>query len=372
MSNDEIIQRYHPERYRKGRPVIRQLEKQLPNIGFELVTPEVFEYVQEVLSRQYNEDISMVPRDERPESLHVAMNDSSMAMHYLAFVGAGRNIFHFGEGLTQAFRRTDVADFALGEIVLPYPTVYLSFGPQADLEPFCDGAKIDGAYVTDNPGHCIQILLTTRGLPSNKPWFNRWEKYYYLSLRTTDLTMTAVAAAEAALKEEIEQSKAGVAKHEAKAAELGIKSRAHQTAIDRVAEYQSAFPVFMESLKLVINGLAYVSHYSDDIEKRWVDGTPPSMIEKIARASNYKEKRRATSKLLSMGYTIVNLCGLEFDRTRAIHGDRSEMSAHWRRGHWRLQPHGKGRALRKRVWIMPVLVRSDLELKAGHIYMAED
>ena len=124
MNNDEIIQRYHPERYRKGRPVIRQLEKQIPNMGFGLATFEVFEHVQKVLNQQYNEDISMVPRDDRPESLHVLMSDSSMAMHYLAFVGAGRNIFHFGEGLTEAFRRTDVADFARGEIVLPYPTVY--------------------------------------------------------------------------------------------------------------------------------------------------------------------------------------------------------------------------------------------------------
>ncbi len=372
MNNDEIMQHYHPERYRKGRPVIRQLEKQMPNMGFELVTREVFEHVQEVLSLQYNEDISLVPRDDRPESTHVLMSDFSMAMHYLAFVGAGRNIFHFGEGLTQAFRRTDVADFAIGEIVLPYPTVYLSFGVQADLEPFGDGAKIDGAYITDNSGHSIQILLTTRGQPSDKPWFNRWEKYYYLSLSKADLSLSVEEASEAALKGEIKQSLDGVAKHEAKAAEMGIVSRAHQTAIDRVDEYQRAFPVFMESMKLVINGLAYLTHYRDDIEKRWVDGTPPSMIEKISRATTYKAKQRATSKLLSMGYNIVNLCGMEFEKTSEAHGVGSEMSAHWRRGHWRIQPHGPGRTLRKRVWIMPVLVRSDLELKAGHIYLADN
>lgn len=371
MDSNEALQRYHPERYRKGRPVIRQLEKQFSGMRFELATIAVFENVQEILAVQYNEDISLVPRDDRPEFLHVLMSDFSMAMHYLAFVGAGRNIFHFGAGLTQAFRRTDVADFAIGEIVLPYQTVYLSFGAQADLEPFGDGAKIDGAYITDNSERCIQILLTTRGLPSDKPWFNRWEKYYYLSLDKADLTMTVVAACEAALKKEIELSLGGVAKHEAKAAELGIKSRAHQTAIERVAEYRRAFPVFMESLKLVINGLAYLSHYRDDIEKRWVDGTPPSMIDKIARAVTHKEKQRATSKLLSLGYTIVNLCGMEFDKTGGAQGAGGEMSAHWRRGHWRIQPHGKGRTLRKRVWIMPVLVRSDLELKAGHIYKAD-
>lgn len=183
--------------------------------------------------------------------------------------------------------------------------------------------------------------------------------------------MTVVEACEAALKNEIKLSLDGVAKHEAAASDLGVKSRARQTAIDRVAEYQRGFPVFMESLKLVINGLAYLSHYRDDIEKRWVDGTPSSMIEKIEHAVTYKEKQRATSKLLSMGYTIVNLCGMEFDKNSVSNGSGSEMSAHWRRGHWRVQPHGKGRLLRKRVWIMPVLVRSDLELKEGHIYKAD-
>lgn len=161
MSNDKTLQRYHPERYRKGRPVIRQLEKQFPNMGFEMTTPDEFQLVTGKLNAQYNTDISLVPRDDRPESTHVLMSDCSMAMHYLAFVGSGRNIFHFGDGLTQAFRRTDVADFAIGEIILPYPVVYLSFGAQVDLEPFGDGAKVDGAYITDIAGHNIQILLTS-------------------------------------------------------------------------------------------------------------------------------------------------------------------------------------------------------------------
>lgn len=37
-----------------------------------------------------------------------------------------------------------------------------------------------------------------------------------------------------------------------------------------------------------------------------------------------------------------------------------EVSTHWRRGHWRMQACGTGRAERKRILIAPVLVRKDL------------
>jgi hypothetical protein len=41
------------------------------------------------------------------------------------------------------------------------------------------------------------------------------------------------------------------------------------------------------------------------------------------------------------------------------HGARGEVSAHWRRGHFRMQPHGPQRSLRKVIFIAPMLVRAD-------------
>jgi hypothetical protein len=40
----------------------------------------------------------------------------------------------------------------------------------------------------------------------------------------------------------------------------------------------------------------------------------------------------------------------------------ASMPPHWRRGHWAMQVHGKGRAERKRIFRAPVLVRSDLAI----------
>lgn len=40
-------------------------------------------------------------------------------------------------------------------------------------------------------------------------------------------------------------------------------------------------------------------------------------------------------------------------------GPLREVSTHWRRGHWAMQPHGAGFSLRKRIFRPPVLVRAD-------------
>lgn len=44
---------------------------------------------------------------------------------------------------------------------------------------------------------------------------------------------------------------------------------------------------------------------------------------------------------------------------RDSEGDGSAVRPHWRRGHWRMQAHGVGLGLRKRIRIAPVLVRRD-------------
>ena len=41
------------------------------------------------------------------------------------------------------------------------------------------------------------------------------------------------------------------------------------------------------------------------------------------------------------------------------HGEHGEVSPHWRRGHFRMQPHGRQNQLRKVLFIAPMLVRGD-------------
>ena len=41
------------------------------------------------------------------------------------------------------------------------------------------------------------------------------------------------------------------------------------------------------------------------------------------------------------------------------HGERDEVSPHWRRGHFRVQSYGPQHSLRKVIFIAPTLVRAD-------------
>jgi len=46
-------------------------------------------------------------------------------------------------------------------------------------------------------------------------------------------------------------------------------------------------------------------------------------------------------------------------------GAHGQLSAHWRRGHFRLQAHGPKAALRKVMFIMPTIVRADRLAETG-------
>ena len=42
-----------------------------------------------------------------------------------------------------------------------------------------------------------------------------------------------------------------------------------------------------------------------------------------------------------------------------VRGVQNDVSPHWRRGHFRMQPHGPHQSLRKVIFIAPTLVRAD-------------
>lgn len=101
--------------------------------------------------------------------------------------------------------------------------------------------------------------------------------------------------------------------------------------------------------------------------KRWED---PKQVEKhkqMARANNPEKKARAQLFQLSDKEVIefdqtVEFFGVEQDlRARQESNPTGrQMKAHWRRGHWRNQPHGPQLSLRKNVFIKPIMVRKDI------------
>lgn len=140
------------------------------------------------------------------------------------------------------------------------------------------------------------------------------------------------------------------------------------------AEIREGFDVFKESLRLVINGLCYITSYLDKTEERWPADTPKELLERLNNAATKSSRQKALAELLSKGYSKVKICGKNTsrDKVTVVHFGR-EATVHWRRGHWRNQACDPELKDRKLIWIMPVLVRQDKGLpEQGRVYTVEE
>lgn len=83
-------------------------------------------------------------------------------------------------------------------------------------------------------------------------------------------------------------------------------------------------------------------------------------------------RKEPAHKLEYYGCTLLRFFGGQAERRADLTTGR-EARPHWRRGHWRHQPHGVGRALQKLVWIWPAKVCKDKgEPTSGHVYLVDD
>jgi hypothetical protein len=129
--------------------------------------------------------------------------------------------------------------------------------------------------------------------------------------------------------------------------------------------------VYRAALQLVVNALCYVTAYPDDIATVWPKATPVELVRLFLEGKG-KERQRAKSKLAALGYVPVHICGSHVAQVKALHVRvANQPGLHWRRGHWRNQAHGPARALRKLIWVMPMMVglTPGEEPESGHLYL---
>lgn len=97
-------------------------------------------------------------------------------------------------------------------------------------------------------------------------------------------------------------------------------------------------------------------------KKQWL--LPHDVARDQRFAKEKSERGERAKKRLSIAIEKVTFS--QDVKLHDSHGDHdaaqtgSTVSTHWRRGHWRNQPHGPNNSLRKQILIKPVLVRADL------------
>lgn len=333
--------------------------------------------IQQKLMRFYNDALEELPFEQRPADTSILNQELSYFMHYAAFEHAGRNIFDFSPAIATLFRETDVDDVPISSIQLPYRSSYLWFGAQQDLDLWSGGYFVDGAYVAKNFEQLDIVLSIVRSDVdySRAGFLSARDRYYYFYVPLGDEAKTIGDA----LKSVIEKDKPFEPKiHEDVSGEYEIDGQRvqlqdvhRQTAVTAAAEKRTGYSTFADALRLIINGLCFLTAYSDDVERRYGDDVPAALLEKLKRSMTAKERRRSESKLASMGYTRIHFCGRAFEKLGAT-PTKAEVTPHWRRGHWRHQSFGPKQVQRKLVWIMPTIVRRDKGMpEHGHIYLID-
>lgn len=378
--------KYPSFRYGKQHPFAKQVHSYWVNsVGPTLMPSQKnVDNLQKILMSNYNIAIEGIPFEQRPANHDVLFGEINTAITYGVFCANGRNIFDFDNDLVELFKNTDVGDVPASAIRTPYDSLYVSFGPQAGLEIY-EGSLIDGAYISlqrFDDKVIVNINVTTISSDENAvlkdtDFLLSPEKGYHLSFdinqdRPIDAVLTEsldekakemklpddfIDTAAKAGQEEFGENIKITSSHEA-----GSKRR-------RQALY-SGFPAFREAVNLIVNALFYLSAYPDENSLDWPSDAPTSLTGKADKGKTHKEKRRAESKLLPLGFTRVRFCRINKENKAASNTD-STVLQHWRRGHWRNQAHGEKLSLRKLIWVMPVLVNSNKDTGAndGHIYV---
>lgn len=377
------LYRFHPERFastRKYANTVANFYRSEINFNTGLLKMDQLNKLIGIVSKGFN-DVSL----NYPLSLRLDNNPSllvnselALSMSYGRFVACGKQIFQFSKDLTEMLNQTGNDDIQMGNIKLPYNSIYLYFGPQDNLA-LENGWLVDGAYI-ESRGDSGNFRITLTSVPldidQSKYWIIKPEPYYSQDIVGDYADKNLREVISIIYKETIDSLSSRQPKINTEAeqilAESNIKviDKTEENTVIRIEESQRKFPIYQSALTLIVNALCYISSYKEDIEFKFTDDVPKILLE---TTQNSKNLNKAEQKLKSEGYSKVHICGENIAAKAGISTGQRSVEVHWRRGHWRKQPYGENRSLIKLKWIMPMLigVKEHEEHKPplqGHIY----
>lgn len=377
----DLAARIHPEQFRRRRPFVRLVERVFAGRRDSMATMSDMQTISNGLIPAYNDAIMQVPFEQRPEGTIRVKDEVSLAVHYGLYYAQGRQVFSFPDSLVEAFRQTDIEGVPADALRLPFPSVYLYFGPQLDLDLYGNGLVVDGAYMTlveaEGKGY-LQFWLTTvpaGGGSENRGWpFDYLANHYMMAVRLAP-GKTIVEVIESTFRKSLEDA---LERARTEPETLGtpwgeVANRSGKTALESAAALDNGFPVLRESLRLIINGVCFLTAYPEHVSSSWGEGAPPGLVAQASSGATPKRRRVAEVELREQGYVLVKIGRMDGSPRPSLEGEPAsggKVRTHWRRGHWRNQAVGSGRKDHRLIWIMPILVNKDSGGEApGHIYI---
>lgn len=382
---------YHPGRFRSLIPYAKTCAQLGQSAVHCAMSSQTMQAIAEAISQADEERIATQQAEFRwrvaVPSRQLMADRPALALFFTEFNRCGRQIFDFPTKMIEMFRQTSVDDVPFELLKLRYPCFYLHFGPQRDLE-LAPGWHPDGAYVS-TLGEAQHLQMALTAAPPDVETYAQWDSHpdptYIQAFPPELLRVGAGEAVDRVLSDRMaELSKQVAGKSDfAQAFEQlrasgalppGAQSAQTRNASKELAALPAQHAAWSQMLRLVVNGLAYLSAYPEDIQTQWPRKTPQSLLAQV-QGHTPKQRQRAASKLAALGFSPIHLCGMQFrlatENDTASDGARS-VQTHWRTGHWKRQPYGPQMSLRKLQWRQPVMVnpREPVEDEAlGHIYL---
>lgn len=365
IHNKDWTLRYFPERFRLRHTNAYRLATQLLTGQKRLMpTQEMVDRMQRLLMEDYNKLVAKLPIERRPNRVSPIVSQvMSTALHLARFHVAGRQIYDISPRMLKVLASADYREVPASMLVLPFPSVYLHFGPQ----PFTiKGASFEGALVSVEQGIVEFTFLTTptAGWQEGNMITHR-HQYLYLSLDLNEQDINAplgdlVANAIAAERE---------TRAEAAKLQEAVSSRDGITLIDRrgagsqedLENFEIGITSIDAAMNLVINTLIYITAYREHVQTRWTENTPEEVSKAVEGNGRPKKVIQARANAIENGYYKTHFVGEwsehgEDDDGRVPGG--GTIAPHWRRAHWRMQVCGVGRQDRKLVLVPRVLVNA--------------
>ena len=244
--------------------------------------------------------------------------DRNNLLHMHNWLACGRRVFCVTEGLTQALMVTDFK-VQSGDIRLPFPSVFMRWAGTG-LNVFCDidgsNLPLDGAYITQAAGDgALRIMAVSHQIATTQ--FENGGNYFYV-----DVPMP---------REDCEVTHASL------------------TADRRRGQSNQKMSTLMAVWRLAINSLLYIS--SPDGRQRRQRSAREKLDRKVEKLGPKKRQRvEREGSRSEREYILVGRGVVVQDKS----GTGTPLKTrHMVRGHWRNQPWGPKRLLRRMKWIEP-------------------
>lgn len=289
------------------------------------------------------------------------------------FQDAGKVIFDVAPSLTASLSLTDADEIPCGELVLPCKAFYVHFGKDTGL--MADGYEVEGAFVHHAEGR-LMVDLVPKGwaqphffiLPMGEPLIG-----VSIDITTPEKPLAS------ALTDSIRTILEGNARILAQVAELEKQLTKQYgevvkvpSPVEQLGDKES---LLRKALGLIVNVTFYLAAEPTDSVSDWGRDTPSEAIAALHAAKGPGETKTIENTLRNAGYSKVRMVGRAFAESvasrevyEAISSGRT-VATHFRRGHFKRQPYGPERSLRKTIFVSPVVVNASIGgPQPGRIY----